>query len=78
MSIATHPGAATAVTGSRPATRLAAVAVVLALAALAAFTIFSGPTTIKLRAPTPKPLPTHTITVPSHRQPERDTGNSGD
>jgi hypothetical protein len=77
MSIATHTGAST-VTGSRLATRLAAVAVVLALAALAAFTIFSGPTTIKLRAPTSRPLPTRTITVPSHREPERETGNHGD
>ena len=77
MSTATHTAAST-VTGSRPVTRVAAVAVVLALAALAAFTIFSGPTTIKLRAPTAKPLPTRTITVPSHRQPERDTGNHGD
>lgn len=77
MSIATQARAST-LTGARPLTRLAAVAVVLALAALAAFAIFSGPTTIKLRAPISKPLPTRTITVPGHREPERETGSHGD
>lgn len=50
-----HRAEGVEVTGSRLATRLAACAVVLALAGLAAFTIFSGPTTIELRAPTSKP-----------------------
>ncbi len=35
--------------------RIAAVAVVLALAALAAYTMFSGPTTVAVRAPTSAP-----------------------
>jgi hypothetical protein len=74
MSVATHSTASTG-TGSRLATRLAAVAVVLALAGLAAFTIFSGPTTITRQAPTSKPVPTRTITVPGHTDPE---GNQGD
>ena len=74
MSAATRTTAST-VTGSRRASRVAAVAVVLALAALAAFTIFSGPTTIKQSAPVSKPVPTRTITVPSHADPQ---GNQGD
>ena len=74
MSTATQAGPST-IAGSRLVTRLAAFVVVLALAALAAFTIFSGPTTIKLQAPTSKPVPTRTITVPSHADTE---GNHGD
>jgi len=60
-------------------TRVAAVAVVLALAGLAAYTMFSGPTTVS--APTPsgaaKPAPSKAAPAGEGQFPERQEGGGG-
>lgn len=54
--------------------RLAAVAVVVALAAVAAFALFSGPTTIPVRAPA-KAVPTTTTPAPAQTEPDTSLGD---
>jgi len=54
--------------------RIAAIAVVIALAGLAAYAVFSGPTTVSSAGPS-KAAPTRTTVTPEEQEPE---GNRGD
>lgn len=56
--------------------RIAAAAVVLALAALAAYTVFSGPTTVPVKAPTAAPAQSAPPT--GGQELEREGGGRGD
>ncbi len=58
-------------------TRIAAVAVVVALAALAAYALFSGPTTVPVSAPS-KAAPTRQAPPRFQGEPEREGGERGD
>lgn len=65
--------ASTAAPGARPSlrTKVAAVLVLACLAALAAYAMFSGPTTV--RSPRPRAAPAQT-TAPAHREEAPESG----
>jgi hypothetical protein len=56
--------------------QIAAAAVVLALAALAAYTVFSGPTTVPIKAPAAAPA--QSAPPVGGQEPESERGGRGD
>ena len=57
--------------------RIVAVAVVVALAGLAAYTMFSGPTRVGVQGPSAT-SPSQTVPAPGKREPEGGGGERGD
>lgn len=76
MSDATATRAAR-VAGGTLSTRIAAIAVVLALAGLAAYTLFSGPTTVPLPRPV-KVAPSRTAPPVPEGERQGEGGDRGD
>jgi hypothetical protein len=78
MSVASPASVATPADGGPAlATRIAAVAVIVALAALAAYTLFSGPTTVTVGGPA-KAAPTRSAPAAGERGFEGPEGGQGD
>lgn len=69
MSAAGEISAAPAATGPGLRTRIAAIAIVLALAGMAAYAVFGGPTTVSVQGPA-KVTPSRTAPAEEQAEPE--------